>query len=99
MALRHHQVQNQAAAAKDKIILYQRLVPTLNQLRGCVASGYPFVFGFTVYDSFESAEVAKTGHASMPAPGEKVIGGHAVMGVGFDDGNQWFIVRNSWGPT
>jgi C1A family cysteine protease len=35
----------------------------------------------------------------MPAPGEKVIGGHAVMGVGFDDGNQWFIVRNSWGPT
>jgi C1A family cysteine protease len=85
------------AAAKDKIILYQRLVPTLNQLRGCVASGYPFVFGFTVYDSFESPEVAKTGHASMPAPGEKVLGGHAVMGVGFEDGNQWFIVRNSWG--
>jgi C1A family cysteine protease len=87
-----------AAAAKDKIVLYQRLVPTLNQLRGCLASGYPFVFGFTVYDSFESAEVAKTGHASLPAPGEKVLGGHAVMGVGFDDGKQWFIVRNSWGP-
>lgn len=86
------------AAAKDKIILYQRLVPTLNQLRGCLASGYPFVFGFTVYDSFESAEVTKTGHASMPARGEKAIGGHAVMGVGFDDGKQWFIVRNSWGP-
>ena len=25
------------------------------------------------------------------------IGGHAVVGVGYDDAKQWFIVRNSWG--
>lgn len=88
-----------AAGLKDKIVLYQRLVPTLNQLRGCLASGYPFVFGFTVYDSFESPAVAKSGHAPMPAPNEKAIGGHAVLGVGYDDGQQWFIIRNSWGPN
>src|ERR1035438_1706464 len=41
-------------ALKHKVSLYQRLTPTLNQLKGCLASGYPFVFGFTVYDSFES---------------------------------------------
>ena len=35
----------------------------------------------------------------MPASGEAVIGGHAVMGVGYDDSQQWFIVRNSWGTT
>jgi C1A family cysteine protease len=81
------------------VSLYQRLVPTLNQLKGCLASGYPFVFGFTVYDSFESPAVAKSSHAPMPAPGEAVIGGHAVMAVGFDDSKQWFIVRNSWGTT
>ena len=86
-------------ALKHKASLYQRLVPTLNQLKGCLASGYPFVFGFTVYDSFESPAVAKSGHAPMPAPAEAVIGGHAVMAVGFDDGNQWFIVRNSWGTS
>jgi C1A family cysteine protease len=86
-------------ALKHKASLYQRLVPTLNQLKGCLASGYPFVFGFTVYDSFESPAVAKSGHAPMPAPAEAVIGGHAVMAVGFDDSKQWFIVRNSWGPT
>jgi C1A family cysteine protease len=57
------------------------------------------VFGFTVYDSFESPAVAKSGHAPMPTPGEATIGGHAVMGVGYDDSKQWFIVRNSWGPT
>jgi len=68
-------------------------------MKGCLASGYPFVFGFTVYDSFESTTVAQTGHAPMPQPGEKVAGGHAVAAVGYDDKNQWFIVRNSWGAS
>ena len=84
-------------ALKHRVILYQRLVPTLNQLRGCLASGYPFVFGFTVYESFESRQVARTGHASMPLPDERVLGGHAVMAVGYSHAKQRFIVRNSWG--
>jgi len=66
-------------------------------MKGCMASGYPFVFGFSVYQSFESQQVAKSGHASMPAPGEKAVGGHAVVAVGYDDSQNWFIVRNSWG--
>jgi C1A family cysteine protease len=41
--------------------------------------------------------VAETGHASLPRPGERAIGGHAVMAVGYDDAKQWFIIRNSWG--
>jgi C1A family cysteine protease len=84
-------------ALKHRVILYQRLVPTLNQLRGCLTSGFPFVFGFTVYESFESPAVARTGHAPMPGPTERAIGGHAVMAVGFDDGRQRFLIRNSWG--
>jgi C1A family cysteine protease len=52
-----------------------------------------------VYDSFESTTVAQTGNAPMPQPGEKVVGGHAVAAVGYDDQNQWFIVRNSWADT
>jgi C1A family cysteine protease len=86
-----------ADARKYKVILYQRVAQTLSQLKGCLASGYPFVFGFSVYESFESATVAKTGHAPLPQSGEAVIGGHAVDGVGYDDAKQWFIVRNSWG--
>jgi C1A family cysteine protease len=77
---------------------YQRLDSSnLNQLKGCIASGYPFVFGFTVYDAFESQEVAKTGVLNMPGPKEKVQGGHAVLAVGYDDAAQRFTVRNSWG--
>jgi len=86
-----------ADALKYKVVLYQRVTQTLSQLKGCLASGYPFVFGFTVYESFESASVTKTGHASLPQSGDAVIGGHAVAGVGYDDTKQWFIVRNSWG--
>jgi C1A family cysteine protease len=66
-------------------------------MRGCLAAGYPFVFGFTVYSSFEGQEVAKTGVVSMPTPDEQVVGGHAVLAVGYDDASQAFIVRNSWG--
>ena len=103
MAVRHRQIQNQAAGK----MLHRRAqvpggvvsaaVPVLSQLRGCLASGYPFVFGFTVYESFESPQVARTGHASLPGSGERAIGGHAVVGVGYQDGKQWFLIRNSWG--
>lgn len=85
------------AALQHKAILYQRVTRDLTQMKGCLASGYPYVFGFTVYASFESAQVAQTGHAPMPQHGEQVLGGHAVLAVGYDDANQWFIVRNSWG--
>jgi C1A family cysteine protease len=84
-------------ALKHKVIAYQRLARVLLQMKGCLASGNPFVFGFTVYDSFESAQVAKTGVVPMPKPSEAAIGGHAVLAVGYDDASQRFIVRNSWG--
>jgi len=86
-----------AEAAANKAISYQRLVQNLDQFKGCLASGFPFVFGFTVYEEFESAAVAKTGLVQMPAAGEKPIGGHAVLAVGYDDATQRFTVRNSWG--
>jgi C1A family cysteine protease len=85
-------------ATKCEAVGYQRLDSTnLNQLKGCLASGFPFVFGFTVYDAFEGQAVAKTGVLNMPGPKEKVVGGHAVLAVGYDDPSQRFIVRNSWG--
>lgn len=84
-------------AVQHRVVLYQRMVQDLNQMKGCLASGYPFVFGFTVYQSFEDDAVAQSGHAPMPAAGEQTLGGHAVGAVGYDDSQQWFICRNSWG--
>src|SRR5258706_7575271 len=45
---------------------YSRLAQDLGQMKACLAAGYPFVFGFTVYESFESDVVATTGSAPLP---------------------------------
>lgn len=79
-----------------KITSYFRL-STIDDMRTCLADGFPFVFGFSVYTSFESQEVAKTGIAPMPRSGEQLLGGHAVVAVGYDDSEKRFIARNSWG--
>lgn len=83
------------AAAKNTIIEYMRL-STLTDMKSCLAAGYPFVFGFSVYESFESDEVANTGVVPMPDRSEKLLGGHAVLAVGYNDEEQRIAVRNSW---
>ncbi len=85
------------AAADNKVLQYSRLVQTPMQMKGCLFAGRPFVFGFTVYESFEGPDVARTGVVPMPGHQEKSVGGHAVMAVGYDDSTQTFLVRNSWG--
>lgn len=78
---------------KEGLSITQDLV----HLKSCLSEGFPFIFGFTVYDSFESQTVATTGIMPMPKSTEQVLGGHAVMAVGYDDSKQMFKVRNSWG--
>jgi len=84
-------------AAKHQAVRYQRVPRTLDQFRGCLASGYPFVFGFSAYESFEARAVAKSGTVPMPAPRDELVGGHAVLAVGYDHGRRRFLARNSWG--
>jgi C1A family cysteine protease len=84
-------------ALQHTAVEYRRLPRTLSQMKGCLASGYPFVLGFTVYESFESDAVTRTGKMPMPLQREHVLGGHAVLAVGYDDRQSRFRVRNSWG--
>jgi C1A family cysteine protease len=85
-------------AADHQITSYHRIA-RLDEMRACLAEGYPFVFGFTVYESFESQQVAKTGVLTMPQQDEKVVGGHAVLAVGYNDSEKRFTIRNSWGTS
>jgi C1A family cysteine protease len=78
-------------------VQYARVAQDAGQLKACLASGFPFVFGFTVYESFESDAVAKSGMMQMPGSAETALGGHAVMAVGYNDSVERFLVRNSWG--
>jgi C1A family cysteine protease len=85
--------------AKSRIIKTYQTMDTLFQMKSCLADGHPFSFGFTVYESFMSDKVAKTGIAPMPEPGESPVGGHAVYAIGYDDAKQFVKVRNSWGAS
>ena len=93
------------AALANVVRAYSRLTGTDPiELKSCLVSGNPFVFGFTVYPGFESDEAARTGTVPMPNGTDGPVGGHAVLCVGYDDtvtvpGAPMgvFIVRNSWG--
>lgn len=76
-----------------KDMTYQRITRSVNDMKSCLTEGYPFVAGISVYDSFESN--AKTGKVPMPKKSEKLLGGHAILIVGYTAG-EW-IFRNSWG--
>lgn len=84
-------------ALTNKALKYERLNRSLYDFKSCLASGFPFVGGFSVYESFESREVANTGKMSMPSREERFLGGHAILVMGYDDEMGCFIVRNSWG--
>jgi C1A family cysteine protease len=83
-------------AKGHRIVSYHR-IRTLSEMLACLAEGYPFVFGFTVYESFDTDRVARTGVVNMPKKDERTLGGHAVMATGYDIGKRRFLVRNSWG--
>ena len=86
-----------ADGRRHAAISYLRVNQDLPQLRGCLAAGFPFIFGFSVYTAFEGDAVKKSGALDLPALEEKMLGGHAVLAVGYDNPGRRFIVRNSWG--
>jgi C1A family cysteine protease len=80
----------------------------LIKIKESISTGIPVMFGFVVYSSYVSA--VTTGLIPFPAAGERRIGGHAVVAVGYDDNKAIqntntggketigaFLIRNSWG--
>jgi C1A family cysteine protease len=85
------------SAVKYEAVSYFRLNNgNMTELKSCLSAGYPFVFGFSIYNSFFDGD----GDGMVPMPNnETQIGGHAVLCVGYDDTMQRSIIRNSWGPN
>lgn len=88
-----------ADAKLEKAIQYSRVDQTTEALKTVLANGYPVVLGFSVYESFETLAVEQTGMVPMPQPHERLLGGHCVLLVGYDDATGLWKLRNSWGPA
>jgi C1A family cysteine protease len=88
-----------ADALEHRSVGYQRVRREEAEIKGALASGAPVVVGISVYESLESSEVARTGTVPMPKRGEQLLGGHAILLVGYDDASERWLLRNSWSST
>lgn len=105
-----------AFAQSYQAIEYYRLDPPgmpkpdlLQRIKTNIGAGLPSMFGFTVYSSISQA--GSDGRIPLPASGERVEGGHAVVAAGYDDSLKIrnrtgqdgaettgaLLIRNSWG--
>lgn len=91
-------VYTDAETRKLTTLCYERVDNrNLNLLKAAISQNNPMIFGFSVYESFMSSTVARSGMVTLPKTRERMQGGHAMLVVGYSDARQWFIVRNSWG--
>lgn len=67
---------------------------TLNDLKSLIGSGNTFVGGIMCYSNFFNDV-----KGLIPAPSGSIIGGHAVLFVGYDDTKRVFKFKNSWGKN
>lgn len=86
-------------AKKHLTLQVTNVMNDITSIKTSLFHGYPLVVGIMVYESFESLVVAKTGIVPMPLPNESLLGGHAVVVVGYDDTKKMWIMRNSWGTS
>ena len=87
-----------STALKHKATKCSNIHNDLSSMKNALASGFPFVVGITIYESFESDSVALNGEVPMPNVNtEQMLGGHAVLVCGYDDSKKHWIMRNSWG--
>lgn len=104
------------AFAQDfQTLQYYRLDPPstsdkealLHRIKLFLTAGLPLMFGFTVFSSYTQA--ANNGEIPFPCPRERILSGHAVVAVGFDNNIEVkneicgektkgaLLIRNSWG--
>jgi C1A family cysteine protease len=83
-------------ASKRTAVKYARL-STVQDMKQCLADGYPFALGIAVYESFETDVTRANPMAPMPREDERLLGWHCVLGLGFDDSMGGVLFANSWG--
>ncbi len=104
-----------AFAQSYQAITYYRLDPfgppknvLLDRIKTYLSAGLPSMFGLTVFSSYRQADI--TGKIPFPTPGDRIVGGHAIVAVGYDDNMKIknsnpgavettgaLLIRNSWG--
>lgn len=86
-------------ALKSVVLNYTHVTEGIEAIKSAIFSGSAVVGGIAVFESFESPEADETGVIPMPKRGEKLLGGHAITFMGYNDEDQTLDFVNSWGTT
>lgn len=86
-----------AQAKENRIVTGLKLTDKLSGVRRSLADGMPVLLSMRVFDSI--GNTGKDGLLPLPKATDKVVGGHAVLAVGYDNRRGVLIVRNSWGAS
>jgi C1A family cysteine protease len=87
------------SAKDDLFIKYTRVENNISQVSQVLASGYPIIFGFTVYTYFETELMETIGILNLPKSDESIISGHGVLAIGYDSTTKRVLVQNSYGTS
>jgi len=87
------------------IVLTDNQDENRDALRSAIAEGYPVIISLNLFDAFD--HIGSDGMVPIPLPGDLILqrdnaesrtsSPHAMVACGYDDKNQVFLVRNSWG--
>jgi len=88
------------SAYKNKhSIQYRRVRPLLEDIMKSISIKIPVLMGFTVYESFQHPDVTRTGVMPIPKFGEKIVGYHCTLIIGYDITKKYLLCRNTWGSA
>lgn len=82
---------------KHQSINYATVPQNIDAIKKTIYSKTLVGFGFDVFESFSGLWQNRSSIMPLPKSREKIIGGHAVTIVGWDNSKKCFIIQNSWG--
>jgi C1A family cysteine protease len=68
-----------------------------NKIKKRIIENNLVICGIKIYENFNNKNTIITGHVNLPKSEEKLLGGHSIIIVGYDEKN--YIFLNSWGKS
>jgi len=84
-------------AQTHKIVAPVNISQDETTIKYYLSSGFPVVLGIACYQSIFN--VTSANPVYNPPPNDVLVGGHAVLIIGYNDSTQLFKIRNSWGSA
>lgn len=86
-------------ALLNQALVYERITPSLDAFKACLAGGGDIVFGMDIYASYQSETTMRTGNVRKPGRWfDRKLGGHCQAIIGYDDNRRKgdMEIRGSW---